>query len=178
MEAKRTIEIPSQVNIAIDKSRVSVSGPKGQIKRDLYYPGIQIEKTEASIVINASKARRDQLAMMGTFESHIKNMIRGVLEGYEYKMKILYSHFPIQLKVDKTEVLISNFLGEKKPRRAKILGETKVEIDRDIVIVRGISKEDVGQTAANIEQATRIKGFDPRVFQDGVYIVERSSKQA
>jgi large subunit ribosomal protein L6 len=100
-------------------------------------------------------------------------MIKGVTQGFEYRMKVVYSHFPMQLKVEGKKLLINNFLGEKKARYANILGETKVKTGADMVTITGINKEDVGQTAANIEQATKIKRFDPRVFQDGIYIVEK-----
>jgi large subunit ribosomal protein L6 len=79
----------------------------------------------------------------------------------------------MQVKVEGKNIVISNFLGEKKPRVANILGETTVKASGDEVVISGINKEDVGQTAANIEQLTKIKRFDPRVFQDGIYIVEK-----
>ena len=69
--------------------------------------------------------------------------------------------------------MISNFLGERKPRSAKIMGDSKVEIKGDTVVVSGIDKELVGQTMANIEQATKVRGFDIRVFQDGIYLVDK-----
>jgi large subunit ribosomal protein L6 len=100
-------------------------------------------------------------------------MIKGVTEGFEYKMSIVYSHFPMQTKVEGKTVVISNFLGEKKPRIAKIVGGTTVKVSGNSVVVSGINKEDVGQTTANIEQKTKIKRFDPRVFQDGIYVVEK-----
>lgn len=173
MENRRTIAIPEGVSVTIDNTNVSVSGQMGQLKRELWYPGIAIKKVNSEIVVETDKTRREQLAMLGTFESHLKNMITGVSKGYEYKMKVVYSHFPIQLKAEGNHVLISNFLGEKKARKASILGNTKVVIKGDQVVISGIDKEDVGQTAANIRTATKIKGFDPRVFQDGVYLVER-----
>lgn len=173
METRRTITIPEGVNVGIDNVSVSVSGTQGQLKRELWYPGITIKKTDSEIVLEAKEPRREQLAMLGTFESHIKNMINGVTNGYEYKMKVVYSHFPIQLKTEGNHVLIGNFLGEKKARKANIVGSTKVAIKGDQVIITGTNKEDVGQTAANIHQATKIRRFDPRVFQDGVYLVER-----
>ena len=105
--------------------------------------------------------------------SHISNMIAGVTKGYEYKMKVVYSHFPIQLKAASDELVINNFLGERKSRSAKILAGTKVEIGKDEVLIKGINKESVGQTMANIEQATRVRGFDIRIFQDGIYLVEK-----
>lgn len=173
METKRTIGIPEGVNVTIDNMDVSVSGPQGQLKRELWYPGITIKKVDSEVVVETGMSRREQLAMLGTFESHLKNMITGVSTGYEYKMKVVYSHFPIQLKAEGNQVLISNFLGEKKARKASIMGNAKVAIKGDQVVITGINKEEVGQTAANIRTATKIKRFDPRVFQDGVYLVER-----
>ncbi len=173
METKRIIGIPEGVNVAIDNMVVSVSGPQGQLKRELWYPRITIKKVDSEIVVETGEKRREQLAMLGTLESHLKNMIAGVTNGYEYKMKVVYSHFPIQLKTEGNHVVISNFLGEKKARKASILGNTKVTVKGDQVVVSGINKEDVGQTAANIRMATKIKRFDPRVFQDGVYLIEQ-----
>jgi large subunit ribosomal protein L6 len=125
-------------------------------------------------VVDASSSRKEQKAMVGTFASHIRNLILGVTDGFECKMSIVYAHFPMQVKVDGKTLIIGNFLGEKKPRVAKILGETKVKVSGSEVVVSGINKEDVGQTAANIEQKTKIKRFDPRTFQDGIYIVQKA----
>lgn len=173
METKRTIGIPEGVNVNIDKLNVSISGPNGQLQRELWYPGIAIKRNDSEVVVMTDMPRREQLAMLGTLESHLKNMITGVTKGYEYTMKVVYSHFPIQLKIEGKQVIIGNFLGEKRARKANIQGNTKVMIKGDQVIISGLNKEDVGQTAANIRQATKIKRFDPRVFQDGVYLVER-----
>ncbi len=173
METKRTIGIPEGVNVTVDNMDVSISGPHGQLKRELWYPGITIKKVDSEVVVETDMSRREQLAMLGTFESHLKNMITGVSKGYEYKMKVVYSHFPIQLKAEGNQVLISNFLGEKKARKASIMGNARVAIKGDQVVITGINKEEVGQTAANIRTATKIKRFDPRVFQDGVYLIER-----
>jgi len=76
-------------------------------------------------------------------------------------------------KKDKT-VLIENFTGERNPRRAKIIGDAKVKVSSEDIIVQGINLEDVSQTAANIEQATKVKRKDPRIFLDGIYLYERS----
>jgi len=176
METKRTINIPEGVNVNIDNLKVTVSGQLGQIQRDMWYPGIAIKKAESDIVVETGKERREQLAMLGTFESHLKNMITGVSKGYEYKMKIVYAHFPIQVKTEGNKVIIGNFLGEKKARKASIMGSARVTIKGDQVVVNGINKEEVGQTVANIQSATKIRRFDPRVFQDGIYLVERSGR--
>jgi large subunit ribosomal protein L6 len=82
----------------------------------------------------------------------------------------------MQVDVEDDEVVIDNFLGERHPRRTEIRGDTEVEIDGEDLVLRGSDKEAVGQTAADIEQLTRVKDKDTRVFQDGVYITEKPGK--
>jgi len=101
-------------------------------------------------------------------------MITGVTKGYSYKLKIVFSHFPISVKVQDKTVLIENFTGERRPRRVKTLGDVKIKVEAEDIIVEGVNLEDVSQTAANIEQATRVRRKDPRVFLDGIYVYERS----
>ena len=174
-DLKRTLDIPEGVTVVLEGNTISVTGPRGSSVRELWYPGIVIALEENQVTVDSPNPRKKQAAMMGTITSHINNMIKGVTNGYTYRMKIVYSHFPIQLKVVGDHLSIGNFLGEKKPRKAKIQGDSKVETKGDEVIVSGIAIEDVGQTAANIQQATKIKRFDPRVFQDGIYVVEKTT---
>jgi len=169
----REIEIPEGVNINIENGVVSVEGPKGKLHRKLYHPKIEIKKEENKIIVRAELPRRKEKALVGTFAGHIKNMIKGVTEGFTYKMKIVYSHFPIKASVKGNEFIIENFLGEKSPRKAKLFGNVKVTVKGSDVIIEGINREEVGQTAANIEAATKVRDKDVRVFQDGIYIVSK-----
>ncbi|MBP2029233.1 large subunit ribosomal protein L6 [Methanohalophilus levihalophilus] len=173
-EMKKVIPIPEGVNISYEKRLFTATGGKGTNSKSLWYPGITITVSDSEVVVDSASTRKQQKAMVGTISSHIANLMKGVADGYEYRLKVVYAHFPMQLKVEGDKLMISNFLGEKNPRSAKIIGDTKVKTSSDEVVVTGINKEDVGQTASNIEQVTRIKRFDPRVFQDGVYIVEKS----
>ncbi|HIE14358.1 TPA: 50S ribosomal protein L6, partial [Candidatus Bathyarchaeota archaeon] len=128
---------------------------------------------DGKVKVEALWPRKKEAALVGTIASHIKNMIIGVTEGFTYKLKIVYSHFPISVKVSGDKVLIENFIGEKNPRVAKIVGDVKVRIEGEDIIIQGINVEDVGQTAANIELATKVKKKDPRVFLDGIYVYEK-----
>ncbi|MEA1985466.1 MAG: 50S ribosomal protein L6 [Euryarchaeota archaeon] len=172
-ELTKTIPIPDGVTVSYSGREFIASGEKGTNKKFLWYPGISITVGDSGVIVDSTSIRKKQKAMVGTIVSHINNLINGVVDGYEYRMKVVYSHFPMQLKVEGKKLVISNFLGEKKSRVSNILGETTVKTSADEVVVSGINKEDVGQTAANIEQVTKIKRFDPRVFQDGIYIVEK-----
>ena len=101
--------------------------------------------------------------MTGTFRSHILNMFHGVTAGWTYELDILYAHFPMQVSVNQSSVIIDNFLGERHPRKTKIHGETTVSIDGEKVLVTGPDIEAVGQTAGSIEQLTTIKDKDNEI---------------
>ncbi|BAD85714.1 LSU ribosomal protein L6P [Thermococcus kodakarensis KOD1] len=173
---REEIEIPEGVEVTVEGNTVKVKGPKGELQRELKYPGVQIFTEDGKVVIYKEFPRKKDVAIVRTFKAHINNMIKGVTEGFKYRLKVVYSHFPMTVKVQGDEVVIENFLGEKNPRRAKILPGVTVKVKGSEIEVEGIDKEAVGQTAANIEQATRITKWDRRVFQDGIYIVEKAGK--
>ncbi|MGQ9759047.1 MAG: 50S ribosomal protein L6 [Candidatus Methanomethylicaceae archaeon] len=168
-----SIKIPEGVEISMQGSSITVSGPKGAITKDFAHSGLRLNKTEDQIVLTSFGTGKKSRAMLGTIASHIKNMFKGVKNGHTYTMKIVYAHFPITVKVAGKELFIENFMGERSKRVAKIVGNVKITVNGDEIILEGIDKEEVGQTAANIHLATHVKKMDPRVFQDGIYLVER-----
>ncbi|MFQ5884435.1 MAG: 50S ribosomal protein L6 [Thermoplasmata archaeon] len=173
----KKVEIPDGVKVELKGNDIIVTGDKEAVTRSFEHPRIRITIENGSAVVSAEYPSKADMALLGTITSHIRNMVRGVSEGFQYKMKIVYSHFPIKVSVRGQEFVVENFLGERSPRIAKILGKTHVEVKGDEVVLTGPNIEDVGQSAANIEQVTRIKGYDPRVFQDGVYIVQKRREE-
>ncbi|MBE6511358.1 MAG: 50S ribosomal protein L6 [Methanobrevibacter sp.] len=170
---REEIEIPEGVEVIIENNEVSVKGPNGEDSRKFTYPNVSINKEDDVVVLNTAFPKKKDKAMIGTTKAHINNMIIGVTDGFTYHMKIVFAHFPMTVKVEKDIVNIDNFLGERHPRTAKIVGDSKVAVKGDEVTITGINKEHVGQTMANLEQATKIKGRDPRVFQDGIYLTSK-----
>ena len=175
-ETRTEIEIPADVTASMDHLDLTVEGPNGSVTRKLWYPDITVAVEAEQVVVMATETDAETNATVGTFESHVRNMFHGVTEGWEYQMEVFYSHFPMQVKVEGDEVGISNFLGEKSPRRTPVRGDTEVEVDGEEVTLRGSDIEAVGQTAADIEQLTRVKDKDTRVFQDGVYITSKPAR--
>lgn len=170
----KEVEIPDGVDVKIENEKITVTGPKGSLTRVMpRVKGILMRREDNKVVIESYFADARKRAMIGTIAAHIKNMIVGVTKGYRYKLKVIYSHFPISIKIEGDKFIISNFLGEKAPRVARILPGVKVTVKKNDVIVEGIDIEAVGQTAANIERATKITGFDRRKFMDGIYIYEK-----
>jgi large subunit ribosomal protein L6 len=177
-EVSKTIQVPDEVNLSLDGKKISVKGAKGSLTRDFSFAPIAIEGEGKTVRISAKWPRKKEAALVGTIYSHIQNMITGVTKGYQYKLKIVFSHFPISVKVQDKSVLIENFTGERRPRKIKIIGSVKVKIEPDDIIVEGANLEEVSQTAANIEQSTRVRNKDPRVFLDGIYVFERNEGMA
>ena len=168
----KSIEIPEKVDVKVEGRIVTVKGETGVLTRNFTHAPVSILLEGSGIKVQANWPRKRETALVGTVCSHIQNMITGVTKGYTYKLKTVFSHFPISVKVVERKVLIENFTGERSSRTAKIMGNSKVTVEGEDIIVQGINIEDVSQTAANIQQATKIKKKDPRVFLDGIYVYE------
>jgi large subunit ribosomal protein L6 len=178
-EISKIIQVPDGVEVKIEGRNVTVKGAKGILARDFSYVPIFMEtKNDKTVRIWAEWPRKKEASLVGTIHSHIQNMITGVQKGFSYKLKIVFSHFPISVKVQDKTVLIENFTGERRARRVKVIGDVKVKVESEDVIVEGINLENVSQTAAKIEQATKVKKKDPRVFLDGIYVYERNEGMA
>jgi len=173
-EISKTVQVPDNVDANLEGKKIEVKGTKGSLTRDFSFAPISIEAEGKNIRIWAKWPRKKEAALVGTISSHIQNMITGVTKGYSYKLKIVFSHFPISIKVQDKFVLIENFTGERRARRVKIIGDVKVKLEPEDIIVEGVNLEDVSQTAANIEQATKVRNKDPRVFLDGIYVYEKN----
>jgi large subunit ribosomal protein L6 len=174
IEVSKTIQVPDDVDVSVEGRKVTVKGQKGTLTHDFSHAPISIKLEGKTIRIWAEWPKKKEAALVGTLCSHIQNMITGVRTGFTYKLKIVFSHFPISVKIKDKTILIENFTGERSPRKVKIIGNVQVKVQSEDVIVQGINLEDVSQTAANIEQATKVKRKDPRVFLDGIYVNEKS----
>ena len=171
------VKIPEGVEVTINGNVFSAKGPKGENKRILASPKIKIEKKEGNIIISAVKASRREKRDVGSFTSHIKNIVNGVKEPYIYKLKICSGHFPMNVSSTKEELQVKNFLGETIPRKLKLRKGVDVKVEGEIITVEAVDKELAGQTAADIEQLTRITNRDRRIFQDGIWITEKIGKK-
>lgn len=160
------VKIQQGAKASLEGHKLTVSGPKGTLVRDFSHPDVSMELKGDELEVTGNNM------MCKTIESHASNMALGVVSGYSKKLKMLYSHFPISVEIKGKEMNIKNFLGEKQPRKAKIVGQTKVESKGQEMTISGPSKEEVGQTIANLKSATRIRKRDSRVFQDGFYVIE------
>ena len=172
-----TVNISEGVTATLEGTILSFKGPEGEISRDFLSPLVKIELKDNKITTSIPVSKRKYTRIFFTTIAHIKNMIKGVKEGFTYELKICSGHFPMTVKKEGNEVVISNFLGEKIPRRSKIVEGVKLDIKGEIIVVNSPNIESAGQTAANLERATFIKKRDRRVFQDGCYITSSPKEQ-
>jgi large subunit ribosomal protein L6 len=170
------VDIPAAVTITKEENTITVKGKLGTLKKDFTRMPTIISIEDNRLIIKPYGTRKKDLSIRNTARSIIANMIKGVENGFTYKLKIVYAHFPISVKTRGKEIYIENYFGERSPRVSRVVGDdTKVNVVGEDVVVEGPSLEDVSQTAANIEFSTKLKGKDQRVFLDGLYIYSRES---
>ncbi|HXW95572.1 MAG TPA: 50S ribosomal protein L6 [Nitrososphaerales archaeon] len=167
------IQMPQGVSATLSGRMLSVKGKLGEAKKNFDKINVNVFVEGNRVVFTPFSAKKKDNVIINTVSSIVRNMVTGVTKGYTYKLKVVYAHFPITVKTKGRQVLVENFVGERSPRVADIVGDCKVSVEGDDVIVNGVSLEDVGQTAANIELATKIKRKDQRIFLDGLYIYHK-----
>ena len=176
---ERTVSIPDQVSVQVEGRTVKVKGPLGSLQENLSHLPVSINVNDNKVRLETTWPRKREIGMLGTAAAHVRNMFKGVTQGYRYELRTVYAHFPVTVKVDeKAKVLkIENFTGEKTPRYAKIVEGVKVDVKGEDISVEGIDLKSVSQTAANIQDSTKIKKKDLRVFLDGIYVSGKGPAQ-
>jgi large subunit ribosomal protein L6 len=171
------IEIPEGINVLVDGDILKINGPEGDISREFKTGRIELKVEGKKIILSHLKGTKTEKRMINTLQAHIKNMIKGVQEKFEYQLKICFGHFPFTVKQEGNLIRIKNFLGEKVDRVVKIPEGIDLEIGKEIIKIKSVNKEIAGQAAANFETVTRIRGRDKRIFQDGIYIINKAGKE-
>ncbi len=171
-----TVPLEERSTLEVDGRRLTVRGPKGEVRRA--FPSdvlkLSVAGKTATLTLAIPPNRKRSQALLRTWAAHVRNLSVGVTSGFEAKMKVVAAHFPMKVTAKEETLVIENFLGEKHPRTAKLVPGVTATVDGDFVVLTGHDVEEVGQSAANIERTTRIRDYDPRVFQDGIYLIERA----
>lgn len=176
IQTDQVLAVPEGVTVDIKARIITVTGPRGSLSKNLRHIDVAFSKTEDNeIKITVHHGDRKHVAALRTVKSLIANMITGVTKGYKYKMRYVYAHFPINVNIinNGKTVEIRNFLGEKLVRTVDVRPGVDLEISanqKDELVLSGISVEDVSQSAADIQQATRVRNKDIRKFLDGIYV--------
>src|SRR2546430_9944856 len=176
---QRTVSIPEKVSVQVEGRTVSVKGPLGSLQQYLSQLPVSTSVADNKVRLDTTRPRKREIGMLRTAAAHVRNMLKGVTQGYRYELRTVYAHFPVTVKVDEKAKLlkIENFTGEKTPRYAKIVEGVKVDVKGEDISVEGIDLKSVSQTAANIQDSTKIKKKDLRVFLDGIYVSGKGPAQ-
>ncbi len=172
-EFQEIIEIPEGINVTMKKHMMQFQGPLGKTYKSFRKIPVNIEVNDGKITLKAQGKRKRDYSILHTARSLVRNICEGLTEGYTIKMKVVYAHFPVTVKVQDKTISIENFQGERAPRITYIVGNTKVIPKGEDVILTGEVWTDITQTAANIELKTKVKNKDHRVFLDGIYVYEK-----
>ena len=172
---KEFIEIPEGVEAKTDGNILEIKGKEGTVKKEIR-EDIGLSVDNGKVVLEKKGESKRERKLVLSARAHVKNMIEGVKQKYVYRLQVCSVHFPMNVSIDKTknEVVIKNFLGEKKERRAKIVPNANLKIEGDIITIDSPDVEAAGQTAANLETNTKIRNLDRRVFQDGIWMIEKA----
>jgi large subunit ribosomal protein L6 len=174
---EQKIELASGVTAAMADDLITVKGPKGEVTRKLKDPLISIKVEANAVTLSCNKATKRQKRVINTFKAHIENIIKGVQEPYTYRLKICSGHFPMNVSISGDQFIVKNFLGEKSPRTLKLKKGVNVKVEGDQIVVEGSDKELAGQMASDIELLTAKSNRDLRIFQDGIYLIEKAGKK-
>ena len=174
---KKEVGLPEGVTAVFHNQELIIKGPQGESKKEMKYNKLSIKIENNKIILESDNSTKKSKKMIGTFVAHAKNMVRGSKENHNYTLKVCSGHFPMNVSVSGSKLIVKNFLGEKVPRVLKLMEGATIKVDGSIIHITSPSKEIAGQVSADIEQLTRRPGFDTRVFQDGIYIINKDGKE-
>ena len=177
LNIQKIIEIPESVQVTVEGKEVIVKGEKGELRKILPDYDIKVSQSGNEVTLGYKENTKKRKRTLHTSAAHIKNMAQGVTEGFEYKLKICSGHFPMNVSLKGDVLEVKNFIGESVPRKLKIKQGVEVKVNGDIIEVKGNDKELSGIVAGDIEKLTKRPGFDKRIFQDGIYIIEKPAKR-
>ncbi|MDO8459850.1 MAG: 50S ribosomal protein L6 [Nanoarchaeota archaeon] len=171
-----SIQIPANVSCTFENRTLKCKSGSAEVSKEIHIPKVEVHIKNNEIVFECQKGNKIQYKKIKSFIAHLKNIFAGVQNKFIYKLEVCNVHFPMSLKTEGSKLLITNFLGEKNPRFAIIIKEVSVEIKGQHITVSSHNKEAAGQTAANIEKATKVRNRDRRIYQDGIFIVEKPGR--
>ena len=173
----KEVEMPQGVTASLHGKTITIKGPKGEVKREMKFHHVLMKHEGNKIVFEAATTKKRSKKIIGALVAHVKNMVRGSQENHVYVLKICSGHFPMNVTVSGNKLIIKNFLGEKVPRTMILKAGAEVKIEGEHINITSVNKETAGQISADIEQLTRRPGFDTRVFQDGIYIINKDGEE-
>ncbi|MEM3996211.1 MAG: 50S ribosomal protein L6 [Pyrobaculum sp.] len=179
--AVEEVEVPDGVKVSVERTGpfdyvVRVRGPLGELAREFKNTPVVMSVRDGKVVMEVFNARKREYAILGVYRGILRNMCLGVTRGWRYKLKVIYTHFPMLVKVQGGQLVIENFLGRKSKIVLDIPKGVKVEVKgKEDIVVEGVDRDLVSQFAARIQQATELRGDErpsPHGREGGLGVVD------
>lgn len=171
---KRPIKIPQGVEVSVDKDKINVKGPKGELSQKIHHK-VKIEKNEDELKVKVNDPEdRRQKALWGLFASLINNMIIGVTEGFEKRLEINGVGYGAQLQGDKLILRV----GYSHPVEFDLPNGIEAQIEKNIITISGIDKKLVGETAAQIRSVRKPEPYKGKGIKYIDEIIRRKAGKA
>jgi large subunit ribosomal protein L6 len=172
---KRPIDVPAGVTVSVDPGIVTVSGPKGQLEQ-VVPTRIAIAQEDGSILVTRPTERGEDRALHGLTRTLIANMVEGVTEGFEKRLEIQGVGYRAAMSGSELELQV----GYSHPVRVKPRDGISFEVPIPTqVIVRGIDKQVVGQTAAEIRKVRPPEPYKGKgIRYEGEFVRRKVGKRA
>merc|ERR1711908_30478 len=175
------VTIPDNCECTIKSRLVQVKGPRGTLTKSFKHRSVDLCKLDdKTIQVEKWFGASKELAIIKTVCSHIQNLFIGVTKGFEYRMKMVYAHFPtnVQIAGDKKSLDVVNFIGQKVKFHVKALDGVTMERNaknNTEILISGNDVENVSGTCALINQSCAVKNKDIRKFLDGIYVSQKGN---
>jgi large subunit ribosomal protein L6 len=172
---KLPVEIPSSVEVQLERGHVRVKGPKGQLEQTVS-PDLILEREDSRLVVKRPTDRKDHRALHGLTRTLINNMVIGVTEGFEKRLEIQGVGYRAQMRGNGLELA----LGYSHPVRVDAPEGIEFEVPLPTqVIVRGIDKQVVGETAARIRKSRPPEPYKGKgIRYAGEHVARKVGKRA
>jgi large subunit ribosomal protein L6 len=172
---KKPIEIPESVTISVGAGRVTVNGPKGELTQEIS-PAMKVEQTNGTLTVDRPTDRGEHRALHGLTRSLIANMVEGVTDGFEKRLEIQGVGYRARLQGKSLELA----LGYSHPVSMPAPEGIEFEVPQPTeVIVRGIDKQLVGETAARIRKQRPPEPYKGKgIRYSGEYVRRKVGKRA
>lgn len=173
----KKVALADGVTVNLENGVITVKGPKGELSRNLNQRIITIAQDGNDAVVDTQILQKKWKKQVNTVAAHIRNMNKGVTEGFTYELVAVFKHFPMNIESKGNKFIVKNFLGEKVPRECSITEGVDVNVSGQSITLTGTDKEKVGTMASRLELLTKVSNRDRRVFQDGIFIVKKDGKE-
>lgn len=168
---KKIIKVPERAEVIIDGNLIFVRGPLGELKKAFRDNLINIEVKEGGAVLSPKINSHQAQALWGTYASHIKNMIDGVMKGFEKKLIIEGVGYKAQ--TDGSKLVFS--LGLSHPVKLDLPEGIKAQVEKNLITISGSDKETVGQFSANVRALKKPEPYKGKGIRYSDEIIRRKA---